>query len=159
MAFTWNGSEIVMCTSTNAPKLPSLRANPAIALTIDTEVHPPKIRGHPHVGQAHRLRDDPAHRRRAAHPATRRTPDRITTPGRGFHSLQVLPTPAQHVSNHTEPSAAGGVRRRLRRLGMGSGGLEDRLSSLATVTRVGRGVANRGRGVGRTTCRRSGRGE
>ena len=43
IGFTWNGSEIVMCTSKNAPKLPSLRANPAVALTIDTEVHPPKI--------------------------------------------------------------------------------------------------------------------
>src|SRR5690606_14912663 len=27
----------------NAPKLPALRANPTVALTIDTEVHPPKI--------------------------------------------------------------------------------------------------------------------
>ena len=43
IAFTWNGSEVVMCTSTNAPKLVSLRRNPAVALTIDTEVHPPKI--------------------------------------------------------------------------------------------------------------------
>jgi hypothetical protein len=43
IGFTWNGSEIVMCTSKNAPKLPSLRTNPAVALTIDTEVHPPKI--------------------------------------------------------------------------------------------------------------------
>ena len=43
IAFVWNGSTIVMCTSKNAPKLPSLRANPAVALTIDTEVHPPKI--------------------------------------------------------------------------------------------------------------------
>ena len=43
IAFTWNGSEIVMCTPKNAPKLPSLRANPAVALTIDTEVHPPMI--------------------------------------------------------------------------------------------------------------------
>ncbi|MBA9005664.1 pyridoxamine 5'-phosphate oxidase family protein [Thermomonospora cellulosilytica] len=43
IAFTWNGAEIVMCTSTNAPKLRSLRANPMVALTIDTEVHPPKI--------------------------------------------------------------------------------------------------------------------
>jgi hypothetical protein len=43
IGFTWNGSEIVMCTTTNAPKLHSLRANPAVALTIDTEVHPPKI--------------------------------------------------------------------------------------------------------------------
>jgi len=32
-----------MCTSKNAPKLPALRENPAVALTIDTEVHPPAI--------------------------------------------------------------------------------------------------------------------
>jgi hypothetical protein len=43
IAFSWNGSEIVMCTSKNAPKLSSLRKNPVVALTIDTEVHPPKI--------------------------------------------------------------------------------------------------------------------
>lgn len=43
IAFTWNGSEIVMCTSKNAPKLHALRANPMVALTIDTEVHPPRI--------------------------------------------------------------------------------------------------------------------
>jgi general stress protein 26 len=43
IAFTWNGAEIVMCTARNAPKLASLRRNPAVALTIDTEVHPPKI--------------------------------------------------------------------------------------------------------------------
>jgi len=43
IGFTWNGSEVVMCTATNAPKLVSLRRNPAVALTIDTEVHPPTI--------------------------------------------------------------------------------------------------------------------
>jgi hypothetical protein len=43
IGFTWNGTEIVMCTSTNAPKLPALRNNPMVALTIDTEVHPPKL--------------------------------------------------------------------------------------------------------------------
>src|SRR3954447_22023697 len=43
IAITWNGEEIVMCTSTNAPKLVALRQNPAVALTIDTEVHPPLI--------------------------------------------------------------------------------------------------------------------
>ena len=43
IGFTWNGSQIVMCTTKNAPKLPALRRNPAVALTIDTEVHPPKI--------------------------------------------------------------------------------------------------------------------
>jgi hypothetical protein len=41
--FTWNGTEIVVCTPKNAPKLAALRENPEVALTIDTEVHPPKI--------------------------------------------------------------------------------------------------------------------
>jgi uncharacterized pyridoxamine 5'-phosphate oxidase family protein len=43
IAFVWNGSEIVMCTAKNAPKLRPLSENPTVALTIDTEVHPPKI--------------------------------------------------------------------------------------------------------------------
>jgi uncharacterized pyridoxamine 5'-phosphate oxidase family protein len=43
IAIFWNGSEIVMCTSTNARKLTALRRNPAVALTIDTEVHPPDV--------------------------------------------------------------------------------------------------------------------
>jgi hypothetical protein len=43
IGFTWNGSEIIMCTPKNAPKLRALRHNPAVALTIDTEVHPPQI--------------------------------------------------------------------------------------------------------------------
>jgi len=43
IAFVWNGAEIVMCTPTNAPKLAALRQNPMVALTIDTEVHPPLI--------------------------------------------------------------------------------------------------------------------
>ncbi|NUS03777.1 MAG: pyridoxamine 5-phosphate oxidase [Nonomuraea sp.] len=41
--FAWNGSEIVVCTPKNAPKLRSLSENPMVALTIDTESHPPKI--------------------------------------------------------------------------------------------------------------------
>ena len=43
IGFVWNGSEIVVCTAKNAPKVRALRKNPAVALTIDTEVHPPKI--------------------------------------------------------------------------------------------------------------------
>jgi hypothetical protein len=43
IAFAWNGSTIVMSTAKNAPKLRALHANPMVALTIDTEVHPPKI--------------------------------------------------------------------------------------------------------------------
>jgi hypothetical protein len=43
IGFTWNGTEVVLCTTKNAPKLPALREHPAVALTIDTEVHPPKL--------------------------------------------------------------------------------------------------------------------
>jgi hypothetical protein len=43
IGFTWNGTEIVVCTVPNAPKIASLRRNPSVALTIDTEVHPPLI--------------------------------------------------------------------------------------------------------------------
>ncbi|MEV0584591.1 pyridoxamine 5'-phosphate oxidase family protein [Nonomuraea sp. NPDC050310] len=43
IVFAWNGSEVVMCTPKNAPKLHALRANPMVALTVDTESHPPKI--------------------------------------------------------------------------------------------------------------------
>jgi hypothetical protein len=43
IAFTWNSAQIVMCTSKNAPKLHALRVHPMVALTIDTEVHPPTI--------------------------------------------------------------------------------------------------------------------
>ena len=43
IGFTWNGSAIVMCTAKNAAKVLALRQNPAVALTIDTEVHPPRI--------------------------------------------------------------------------------------------------------------------
>jgi hypothetical protein len=43
IAFSWNGSELVMCSPRNAPKIAALRQNPAVALTMDTEAHPPKI--------------------------------------------------------------------------------------------------------------------
>jgi hypothetical protein len=43
IGFKWNGAQIVMCTAKNAIKLIALRHNPAVALTIDTEIHPPKI--------------------------------------------------------------------------------------------------------------------
>ena len=43
IGFTWNGSAIVMCTAKNAAKVSALRRNPAVALTIETEDHPPHI--------------------------------------------------------------------------------------------------------------------
>ena len=41
--FAWNGSQIVVCTPKNASKLQALSETPMVALTIDTEVHPPRI--------------------------------------------------------------------------------------------------------------------
>ncbi len=43
IGFSWTGSTLVMCSPPNAPKVAALRASPAVALTIDTEVHPPRI--------------------------------------------------------------------------------------------------------------------
>jgi Pyridoxamine 5'-phosphate oxidase len=43
IGFTWNGSAVVMCTAQHAAKVQALRHNPAVALTIDTEEHPPHI--------------------------------------------------------------------------------------------------------------------
>ena len=43
IGFTWNGAQVVMCTPTSARKLAALERNPTVALTIDTEVHPPAI--------------------------------------------------------------------------------------------------------------------
>jgi hypothetical protein len=43
ISFTWNGSQIVMCTAKNARKLRALRQNPVVALTVDTEVFPPHV--------------------------------------------------------------------------------------------------------------------
>jgi general stress protein 26 len=61
IGFTWNGTEIVMCTTKNAPKVASLRHNPAVAMTIDTEVHPPNIlllRGHAHLDETDGIPDE-----------------------------------------------------------------------------------------------------
>lgn len=43
VGFHWNGAEIVVCTPTNAAKVPALTANPKVALTIDNETLPPKV--------------------------------------------------------------------------------------------------------------------
>lgn len=38
----FNGEHLVMCTATNAAKVPALRANPKVALTVDTTGSPPR---------------------------------------------------------------------------------------------------------------------
>ena len=43
VGYLWKGSSFVVCTATNAPKVPALAANPKIALSIDTDTQPPHI--------------------------------------------------------------------------------------------------------------------
>jgi hypothetical protein len=41
--FLFTGGEIVICTASSAPKVGALRANPKVALTIDTTAFPPSV--------------------------------------------------------------------------------------------------------------------
>jgi len=43
IGFLWNGTQFVMCTATNSPKMKALQANPNVALTIDTTTFPPHV--------------------------------------------------------------------------------------------------------------------
>jgi uncharacterized pyridoxamine 5'-phosphate oxidase family protein len=43
IGYIWNGSAIIMCTTTNAAKIKALRVNPDVALTIDTDEFPPNV--------------------------------------------------------------------------------------------------------------------
>jgi hypothetical protein len=43
IGFLWNGTQFVMATATNSPKMQALKANPKVALTIDTNAFPPHV--------------------------------------------------------------------------------------------------------------------
>ncbi|WP_181784578.1 pyridoxamine 5'-phosphate oxidase family protein [Pseudonocardia pini] len=43
VGFHWTGSTIVVCTVEKAAKVAAIRANPRVAVTIDTEGFPPKV--------------------------------------------------------------------------------------------------------------------
>jgi Pyridoxamine 5'-phosphate oxidase len=43
IGFLWDGTQFVMATATNSPKMEALKANPKVALTIDTNAFPPHI--------------------------------------------------------------------------------------------------------------------
>ena len=43
IGFHWDGTRFVIGTATNSPKMQALRANPKVALTIDTNAFPPHI--------------------------------------------------------------------------------------------------------------------
>jgi hypothetical protein len=49
IGFYWNGEAFIMATVPHAPKVRALRANPRVALTVDTVAFPPHVllvRGH-----------------------------------------------------------------------------------------------------------------
>jgi hypothetical protein len=43
IGFYWNGTQFILATSPNAPKVRALRQNPKVALTIDTVTFPPNV--------------------------------------------------------------------------------------------------------------------
>jgi hypothetical protein len=43
VGFLWNGSQFVVGTAPNSPKMQALKANPKVALTIDTNSFPPHV--------------------------------------------------------------------------------------------------------------------
>ncbi len=43
MGVYWNGAEIVVGSATNAAKVPAIRANPNVAMTIDTNIPPQNV--------------------------------------------------------------------------------------------------------------------
>ena len=43
IGYLWNGTQFVMATATNSPKIEALKANSKVALTIDTNDFPPHI--------------------------------------------------------------------------------------------------------------------
>ncbi len=43
IGFHWNGAEFVLATVPHAPKVAALKANPKVALTVDTNAFPPHV--------------------------------------------------------------------------------------------------------------------
>ena len=43
IGYHWNGTQFILATSPNAPKVRALRAHPHVALTIDTVAFPPNV--------------------------------------------------------------------------------------------------------------------
>lgn len=41
--YSWNGSAVILCSAPNSAKVAALRANPRVAITIDSEPMPPKL--------------------------------------------------------------------------------------------------------------------
>ncbi|HTT88785.1 MAG TPA: pyridoxamine 5'-phosphate oxidase family protein [Acidimicrobiales bacterium] len=43
IGYLWDGANFVVCTATNAPKVAALRANPKVALSVDSNGEPPRL--------------------------------------------------------------------------------------------------------------------
>jgi hypothetical protein len=43
IAFLWDGARLIVCTVPKSAKVPALRRNPRVAITIDTQGQPPRV--------------------------------------------------------------------------------------------------------------------
>ena len=77
IAFDWSGAQFVVCTPPHAAKVAALRADPRVALTIDTNAFPPHVllvRGTASVEQLIQSVDRAGHRYAGpSHPVTHRS--------------------------------------------------------------------------------------
>ncbi len=122
--FHWTGEDVVMVTYTAGPaigirhpaaRLTALRANPAVALTIDTENNPPRslaIRGVARVSEVHGIAAEyaaAAHRYLGPEAATEMLAA-IDQPGTAQARISVRPTWVGLLDFVTRlPDAQGGV--------------------------------------------------
>jgi pyridoxamine 5'-phosphate oxidase-like protein len=122
--FHWNGREIVMATYTAGPaigirhpaaRIAALRANPAVALTIDTEETPPRsltIRGHARIDEVDGIAPEyaAAARRYLGDAAEAMLAD-VDQPGTAQARIVVRPSWVGVLDFDTRlPSVQGGVR-------------------------------------------------
>ncbi len=121
--FHWNGREIVMCTYTAGPnagirhpaaRIAAIRANPAVALTIDTEDSPPRvltIRGRAEITEVDGIADEyAAAARRYLGDAAEPTLAQMDQPGTAQARIVVRPSWVGLIDFTTRlPSVLGGV--------------------------------------------------
>jgi hypothetical protein len=120
--FHWNGSEIVMATFSAGPQVThyparpaALRANPAVAITIDTEAFPPQvlqIRGEASVTEVDGLAREfkEAARRYLGEEGAKAFVDQSNKPGVRMARIAVRPTWVGTLDFQTRlPSHVGGV--------------------------------------------------
>jgi Pyridoxamine 5'-phosphate oxidase len=113
--FHWTGEELVMGTFAAAPKLAALRANPDVAISIDTDTYPPEllsVRGRATVTEVAGAVPEYAlaARRYMSEEAAAAYIGQIDHPGTRMARIAVRPTWVGLIDFQTRlPSAIGGV--------------------------------------------------